>query len=122
MHSSHICSFLAVVLFGLATQLCAQQSDHPPVYPFDTNALRVRLGVPRVVRGPSGQAGDSTFSEIRLPYGIFRGFTGTGQSIAIDGNAPWDMSASGVVVLKAAETARHIMFYAIKLIYFFKMP
>jgi hypothetical protein len=76
-------------------QMPAQQSPDPSA------SLRIRVGAPRVVRGPSGIASDSTFTETQLPGGKFRGFTGTGMSAAIDGNAPWDMSAPGVTVLKA---------------------
>jgi hypothetical protein len=97
MHSFRAFAALCILVFCVPMGSLRAQEDSP----FKMDSLRIRVGVPRVVRGPSGNAADSTFTEIRLPNGKFRGFTGTGQSIAIDGDAPWDMGAPGVQVLKA---------------------
>lgn len=97
------CFHLAFILCCLVVQLLPQRL--PAQQSSDISAsIRIRVGVPRVVRGPSGKAADSTFTEVELPNGKFRGFTGVGESIAIDGNAPLDMSAPGITVLKAGPT------------------
>jgi hypothetical protein len=64
------------------------------------DCIRIRVGVPKVVRGPAPNTIDSYFSAIKLPNGRFRGFTAAGFSYAIDGNAPWDMGGPAVTVLK----------------------
>lgn len=89
----------ATVFYCLAIQFLGEKlaAQQPPDF---TAGLRIRVGVPHVVRGPSGTTTDSTFTEIQLPNGTFRGFSGVGESIAIDGKAPWDMSEPGVTVLK----------------------
>jgi hypothetical protein len=61
--------------------------------------LSIRVGLPRVVRGPELEAGDAKFSEVRLSANHFRGFTATGTSYAIDGNAVTAMSGPRVKVL-----------------------
>jgi hypothetical protein len=62
--------------------------------------IRVRVGTPLVARGPSGDVADNWFTEIRLPDGRFRGFTGTGDTWAVDGHHPYEMSGPGAKVLK----------------------
>jgi hypothetical protein len=62
--------------------------------------LKIRVGLPRVVRGPPGTGIDGTFNEIKLPNGRFRGFFPAGSSYAIDGDAPWAMGGPAVTVLK----------------------
>lgn len=64
--------------------------------------IRIRVGLPRVVRGPAPNIADNYFTEIKLPSGRFRGFTAAGTTFAIDGNAPWDMGGPAVTVLKPA--------------------
>lgn len=91
-----------MAILGFAIAAGAQQNQPVPANkPVCQECIRIRIGLPRVVRGPSGIASDSTFTEVPLANGKFRGFTGTAMSAAIDGNAPWDMSAPGVTVLKA---------------------
>jgi hypothetical protein len=54
-------------------------------------AMRVRVGVPLVARGPAPNIADNWFTEIQLPGGKFRGFTAGATTFAIDGNQPYDM-------------------------------
>jgi hypothetical protein len=61
--------------------------------------LRIRVGLPRVVRGPAKDIADNRFTEIQLPDGRFRGFDAHGESRAIDGNHPWDMGGQTRIVL-----------------------
>lgn len=61
---------------------------------------RIRVGLPRIVRGPTWDIADSSFTEIQLPSGRFRGFTSAAHTTVIDGDRPWDMGGPGVMVLK----------------------
>jgi hypothetical protein len=72
----------------------------PPTPPLCMDCIRLRLGVPRVARGPAPNIADNTFSEIRLPNGRFRGFTAAATTFAIDGKTTWDMAGPAVTVLK----------------------
>lgn len=62
--------------------------------------IRVRVGLPRVVRGPSADIADNRFTEVQLPDRTFRGFDAHAETRAIDGKYPWDMSGSERVVLR----------------------
>ncbi len=64
-----------------------------------SRCIRIRVGLPRIVRGPSPAIADNRFSEIRLPDGRFRGFDAHGETRAIDGSRPWDMGGPARVVL-----------------------
>lgn len=61
--------------------------------------LVVRVGPPRIARGPAGDIGDNHFSLVRLPDGQYRGFTANAISNAIDGGQPWAMTGEEVRVL-----------------------
>ena len=63
-------------------------------------AVRVRVGVPLVARGPAGNIADNWLSEIKLADGKFRSFTAAGITWAIDGAQPYQMGGPGVTVLK----------------------
>jgi hypothetical protein len=54
--------------------------------------VKVRVGLPLVMQGPAGNVADNNFSEIEIPGGRFRGFTAAGETYAIDGKSPLDMS------------------------------
>lgn len=88
---------LVLMFFASTSQ---EQTAQPGNATSCIECLRIRVGLPRVVRGPSGTAVDNTFSAVKLPNGRFRGFTAVGTSWAIDGNAPWDMGGPAVPVLK----------------------
>jgi hypothetical protein len=62
--------------------------------------VHIRVGLPRIVKGPAGDIADNRFTEIELPNGGFRGFDTHGETRAIDGAHPWDMGGPGRVVLK----------------------
>ena len=55
-----------------------------------TQCLRIRVGLPRVIRGPAANMADNRFSEIQLPSGRFRGFDAHNDTRIIDGSSPWD--------------------------------
>jgi hypothetical protein len=65
-----------------------------------TACIRIRVGIPRVVRGPAADTVDNHFTEIALPNGRFRGFTAHGETRAIDGLHPWDMGGHARIVLQ----------------------
>jgi hypothetical protein len=62
--------------------------------------IRIRVELPRVVRGPGNYKDDNHFNEIRLPDGKFRGFDAAGTTWAIDGDHPWAMGGTPVPVLE----------------------
>jgi hypothetical protein len=85
--------FLGCLLVLPSAAVFAQASDTRNTQPNGASCLdciRIRVGLPRVVRGSDGTAVDNTLSEIKLPNGRFRGFTAVGTSWAIDGNTPSD--------------------------------
>ncbi len=92
-------SLFAVVLLVL------DLSPHPPATAAATQApicdacITIRVGLPRVVRGPSLEIADNHFTEIPLPDGRFRGFDAHATTHAIDGNKPWDMGGAARTVL-----------------------
>jgi len=61
--------------------------------------LSIRVGLPRVVRGPELEAGDAKFSVVQLSPNHFRGFTATGISYAIDGPSIWAMGGPRIRLL-----------------------
>jgi len=61
--------------------------------------ISIRVGLPRVERGPAADIADNTFSELQLPDGHFRGFDAHGDTRAIDGSEPWDMNGPARTVL-----------------------
>jgi hypothetical protein len=63
-------------------------------------SIRIRVGVPLVARGPAPNIADSSFTEIGIPNGLFRGFTAAGTTFAIDGKHPYDMGGQAATVLK----------------------
>jgi hypothetical protein len=67
--------------------------------PLCVDCLRIRVGLPRVVRGPEAHIADDRFSEIQLPGGRFRGFSANAVTYAIDGPAVWAMGGPAVPVL-----------------------
>ena len=64
------------------------------------DSIKVRVGTPLVARGPAPNIADAAFTEIRLPNGLFRGFTAAGTTFAIDGKHPYDMGGNAATVLK----------------------
>jgi hypothetical protein len=91
---------LAISPLSPAMAQTADAKDTPQSAALCVECLKIRVGLPRVMRGPPGDTVDNTFNEIRLPSGRFRGFTAVGSSYAIDGDTPWDMGGPAVTVLK----------------------
>jgi hypothetical protein len=101
--SDHHLRILFSLLIAMLPPSLAQAEDtkNPPPNPtLCIECLKIRVGLPRIVRGPAPNTVDNTFSEIRLPNGRYRGFTAAGDSYAIDGSQPWDMGGPAVTVLK----------------------
>ncbi len=67
------------------------------------DCISVRIGPPKVVRGPFPDELDATFSAIRLADGTYRGFTANGATYAVDGASISDMDGSRHIVLEAGE-------------------
>jgi hypothetical protein len=95
-------AFLGVVLatvgFGWATGVVGETPS--VVAGVCPACISIRVGLPRVVRGPAADIADNRFTEIELPDGGFRGFDAHGETRAIDGVHPWDMGGPGRVVLQ----------------------
>jgi hypothetical protein len=90
------CNLVAVVAVAISSsQLAPTQAQEKIV-----GAMRVRVGVPLVARGPAPNIADNWFTEIQLPNGKFRGFTAAGTTFAIDGNEPYDMGGKAATILK----------------------
>jgi hypothetical protein len=64
------------------------------------DSIKIRVGTPLVARGPAPNIADASFTGIRLPNGLFRGFTAAGITFAIDGKEPYDMGGMAATVLK----------------------
>jgi hypothetical protein len=87
---------ILMVLSFLSGVVCAQNETNLHTDPvLCIQCLRVRVGLPRVVRGPAADIADNRFSEIQLPNGGFRGFDADGDTRVIDGRYPWDMDGMG---------------------------
>jgi hypothetical protein len=65
-----------------------------------TACIRIRVGLPHVVRGPAANMADNRFTEVQIPSGGFRGFDAHGDTRAIDGRYPWDMGGPQRTVLR----------------------
>jgi hypothetical protein len=61
--------------------------------------IRIRVGLPRVVRGPGPGIPDNPLTEVNLPNGRFRGFSASSTTYAIDAASPSDMGGTAVPVL-----------------------
>ncbi len=86
---------LALLAFGHPAM--ADPADSKPC---DT-CLRIRVGLPQIVRGPGADMADNRFTELALPGGGFRGFDAHGDTRAIDGHSSQDMSGPERTVLRA---------------------
>ena len=62
--------------------------------------IRLRVGLPHVVRGPAADMADNRFTVVQLPNGGFRGFDAHGDTRAIDGRYPADMGGPERTVLR----------------------
>ena len=83
-------------LLLLLVALPAVAQDAAPEAPDSTAAfclecLKIRVGPPRVIRGPFPDELDSAFSALALPDGSFRGFSSNSTAYAVDGADIWSM-------------------------------
>jgi hypothetical protein len=94
--------FLVLILlsFALTLHTATSHAQTPAAkdVPCD-ECVSIRVGLPRVARGPAADIADNRFSEIRLPDGRFRGFDAHADTRAIDGDHPWDMGGAARTVL-----------------------
>lgn len=68
----------------------------------ESERIRIRVGLPLVVRGPGSGIPDNPLSEIQLSNGRFRAFSANMTTYAIDGTAPWVLGGKPRAVLKPA--------------------
>jgi len=94
-----VCLLILCTLVILLPSLAdAQDAKNPQQKPC-VECVRVRVGLPRIARGPAVDIIDNHFNETRLPDGRFRGFDAHSETRAIDGNSPWDMGGQARTVL-----------------------
>ncbi|MDQ0469673.1 hypothetical protein [Labrys wisconsinensis] len=87
---------VSVLALGLSAAVVPRAaSAAPPCAAY----IRIRVGLPHVVRGPAADTVDNRLTEIRLPDGRFRGFVAHGTTRAIDGRDPMDMGGPARPVL-----------------------
>jgi hypothetical protein len=102
LHHSRFRLLVALGLFLPALRLAGAGVDAGPSTAKESpcaHCFRIRVGLPRVVRGPAANMADNRFTEIRLPTGGFRGFDAHADTRVIDGNEPWDMGGPEHTVL-----------------------
>lgn len=111
MTYAHGCRLFLALLFVFGTRCVfattpnapqssvAQNADLTAGHSLCLECIRIRVGLPRVARGPAPDIADNRFTEIQLPDGRFRGFDAHGDTRAIDGDHPWDMGGPARTVL-----------------------
>lgn len=102
-------TFLSLLLVLIALPAEAQDSSAgaPAVTPaFCLECLSVRVGPPRVIRGPFPDELDSAFSALVLPDGSFRGFSSNSTAYAVDGADIRSMDGARRQVLGPAPAGR----------------
>jgi hypothetical protein len=62
--------------------------------------LSVRVGLPRIVIGPTSNLADAHWSEVRMSEGSFRGFTSNSSSYLLAGGAVWSFGGPVAAVLQ----------------------
>ncbi len=97
LHKSPIRLFVTLSLLLASLRLPATEVDTGATVAKGspcTHCLRIRVGLPRVIRGPAANMADNRFTEIQLPNGRFRGFDAHNDTRIIDGSEPWDMGGT----------------------------
>jgi len=77
--------FLGCLVLLSSAAVLAQASDTAKTPPIDAtciDCIRVRVGLPRVVRGPGPGIPDNPLTEIQLPNGRFRSFSASSTTYA----------------------------------------
>ncbi|KJC38034.1 hypothetical protein UP09_26635 [Bradyrhizobium sp. LTSP885] len=97
-HKSRILALAAALAFWLPAP--GFSGAAPAKGEVCASCIRIRVGVPTIVRGPAADIADNKFSEIALPNGRFRGFDAHAETRAIDGIRPSDMGGPARVVLR----------------------
>ena len=101
---------VVLALFVLGWPAKAGSVDAPPIGREScTICISIRVGIPRVMRGPAADTVDNHFTEIALPNGRFRGFTAHGETRAIDGLQPWDMGGPARIVLRPGKAGTDVL-------------
>ncbi len=88
------------ILLAGGTLAAANTQQPQQAQPLCAECLAVRLGPPKVVRGPTGMESDAPFVVFKLRNGQFRGFTSNTRTYAIDGATPVDMGGPKRVVMQ----------------------
>lgn len=91
---------LLPIVAALLTSVLLTASSAQQLTSLCAECLSIRIGPPKIVRGPSGQESDAPFVVIKRGNGEFRGFTSNHRTYAIDGASPVDMSGGKRVVLQ----------------------
>lgn len=79
------------MLSGLLVSLGGFWMPLLPPQELCVECISVRVGPTLVVRGPFPDELDASFTALRLPDGMMRGFSANGSTYAIDGQTLWDM-------------------------------
>ncbi|HYM00435.1 MAG TPA: hypothetical protein VEZ90_15885 [Blastocatellia bacterium] len=93
------CLLLGAFPVPVLAQSAVEKDPKPAAAPC-MKCIHIRVGLPRVVRGPAANMADNRFTEVQLPDGHFRGFDAHGDTRVIDGSHPWDMGGPERTVLK----------------------
>jgi hypothetical protein len=93
---------IAQILFALAVNWYLPSAAAATVTDQPCNScIRIRVGLPHVVRGPAADMADNRFTEFQIAGGGFRGFDAHNDTRAIDGRSPSDMGGAERTVLRA---------------------
>lgn len=104
------CLLFALVL--LSSTFCIHAGVGASEAPITTDPLcsgciRIRVGLPRVVRGPAADMADNRFTEVQIPGKGFRGFDAHNDTRIIDGQSPLDMGGPERTVLRPGATGTY---------------
>jgi hypothetical protein len=103
MPSDHRLRLLFSLLIAMLPPIFARAEDkkiHRQTLLSASSASRFVSAFPASCAARRRTASITPFSEIKPPYGRYRGFTANGDSYAIDGSQPWDVGGPAVTVLK----------------------
>lgn len=90
-----VAAVLAVLFASWSLSGLAEPADSS----FCVACVSIRIGAPRIIRGPTAIEADNYFTAVQLNESVFRGFTANGTTYAIDGPSPAAMQGRAVPVL-----------------------
>lgn len=90
---------MGVATAALAVLVAAWSPSQAAEPAFCVACVSIRIGAPRIVRGPTAIEADNHFVAVQLDARLFRGFTANGTTYAIDGPSPAAMQGRAVPVL-----------------------